>query len=58
MDQAKKAISKRDMEDADYIACGLAIKADFIWTNDKDFKIQKIIPAKTTKKFLEEGKLS
>ncbi|MDP4012431.1 MAG: PIN domain-containing protein [Candidatus Nanoarchaeia archaeon] len=57
MDKAKEVI--RDVKDADYIACGLAVKADFIWSNDKDFKdIQQIIAVKTTEQFIEEGKLN
>lgn len=59
IDLAKRALGKRDLKDADYLACGLAVKADFIWSNDKDFKeVQHIIPVKTTDQFIEEGKLS
>ncbi len=56
MFKAKEVV--RDINDADYIACGLAVKADFIWSNDKDFQeIQSIIPIKTADQFIEEGKL-
>ena len=59
MDKAKEIIGKRDIKDADYIACGLTVNADFIWSNDKDFqKVQDIILVKTTDQFIEEGKLS
>lgn len=57
IDEAKKAIGERDINDIDYLACSLMLKADFIWSNDKDFKIiQNIIPVKTTTEFIEEGK--
>ena len=57
INKAKEVI--RDINDADYIACGLIIKADFIWSNDKDFQdIKNIILVKTTAQFIEEGRLS
>lgn len=56
METAKKAIGERDMKDTDYIACALAVEADFIWTNDKDFTNQNVIPTKTTKIFIEDNK--
>jgi putative PIN family toxin of toxin-antitoxin system len=49
---AVDAIGKRDVKDADYIACALALGADFIWTNDKDFTSQAIISIKTTKELM------
>lgn len=58
MDKARQAISHRDWKDADYLACALAVKADFIWTNDKDFVIQKLVAIKTTNEFIKSGKLS
>ncbi len=59
IDEAETAIGKRDIKDAAYIACGLAVNADFIWSNDKDFQeVQRIIPIKTTDQFIAEGKLS
>lgn len=52
MQKAVDAIGKRDIKDADYIACALILKADNIWTNDKDFTSQKIIPIKSTKNLI------
>ena len=56
MQKAREAISKRDIKDSDYIACALAINADFIWTNDKDFIDQDIVSTKNTTQFIQEGK--
>ncbi|MBS3145335.1 PIN domain-containing protein [Candidatus Woesearchaeota archaeon] len=56
MNKAVEAIEKRDLNDADYIACALAVNADFIWTNDRDFIDQALIPTKTTDQFIEENK--
>ena len=49
MSKAVDAIGGSDIKDADYVACALALNADYIWTNDKDFTYQKLIPTKTTK---------
>ncbi len=46
----------RDVSDAEYLACALAVKADFIWTNDKDFTSQKLVPCKTTDQFIKRTK--
>ena len=56
--QESKVAMTRDVKDADYLACALAIRADFIWTNDKDFSTQHIILTKTTQQFIDEGKYS
>ena len=56
MPKAKEAMEKRDWKDCDYLACALAVNADFIWTNDKDFTIQTLIIAKNTNEFIEEGR--
>lgn len=56
MEQATELIGYRDIKDADYIACALAVCADFIWTNDKDFSVQERIKFKTTDEFIEGGK--
>ncbi len=48
LEKAQKVIGERDIKDADYIACALAKKADFIWTNDKDFSSQDLVATKTT----------
>ncbi len=56
--KARLAIQNRDVKDADYIACALEYDADFIWTEDKDFSEQNIVPTKTTEKFIEDSKKS
>lgn len=56
MSKAREAISGRDVKDADYIACALAINAGFIWTDDKDFRAQNIVPIKSTADFIQAGK--
>lgn len=56
--RARESIKERDIKDADYIACSLAIGADFIWTEDKDFSSQTIVSVKNTEDFLEDGKCS
>lgn len=45
---ASKAMAARDPTDADYIACALALNADAIWTQDKDFSAQGLVPCKAT----------
>lgn len=55
--QQAQATLSRDVEDADYLACALAVHADFLWTNDKDFSTQDLVPIKTTEQFIDEGKL-
>lgn len=54
--KAKSLIAKRDWKDVDYLAVAFAVNADFIWSNDKDFTVQKIVPTKTTDQFIEERK--
>ncbi len=56
IDLARKALKERDQNDIDYLACALAVYADFIWTQDADFAEQKIIAVKNTAKFIEEQK--
>lgn len=55
LQQARAALS-RDIQDADYLACALAVHAEFLWTNDKDFSTQHLVPTKTTEQFIDEGK--
>ena len=55
--QRAQATLSRDVQDADYLACALALHADFLWTNDKDFSTQNLVPTKTTEQFIDEGKL-
>lgn len=57
LEKSKTAIKDRDSEDADYIACALHVKADFIWTEDKDFSKQNLVKIKTTEEFIEERKI-
>jgi predicted nucleic acid-binding protein len=54
--KAQEVIRERDAKDADYIACALAVNADFIWTDDKDFISQKLVLTKTTDAFIRSGK--
>lgn len=54
--EAQKVFARRDISDAPYLACALAIKVDFIWTDDKDFSVQDIIPIKNTKQFIHDQK--
>ncbi|MBI4143962.1 putative toxin-antitoxin system toxin component, PIN family [Candidatus Woesearchaeota archaeon] len=56
MTKALETISQRDAQDADYIACALLKNAEIIWTNDKDFTSQSLIPTKNTKELIEERK--
>jgi|SRR3989344_5236373 len=46
----------RDSSDAVFIACAFCIKADFIWSNDKDFKEQNLFQTKTTQEFIDSRK--
>ncbi len=52
IENSTKLIGKRDIKDIDYIACALYIKADFIWTNDKDFSEQNLIKIMTTEEII------
>jgi predicted nucleic acid-binding protein len=52
MTKAKKIIGKYDVTDVPFVACCLALKADGIWTEDKDFKKQKTVNVFTTKDIL------
>ncbi|MFH1054450.1 MAG: PIN domain-containing protein [Candidatus Woesearchaeota archaeon] len=56
MEKAKKVMDQRDWKDSDYVACALAVNADFIWTNDKDFSAQDIVSTRTTDEFIEGNK--
>jgi predicted nucleic acid-binding protein len=55
LEKAKNAII-RDVKDSDYIACALHLKADFIWTEDKDFSEQSLVKVKTTNEFIDQRK--
>jgi len=56
MEKAINTMRHRDLKDADYLACALAVNADFIWTNDKDFTAQDLVPTKTTDQFIDVGR--
>ncbi len=56
MNKAEEIMKKRDIKDATYIATALRINANFIWTNDKDFREQKIVKTKNTNEFIEDNK--
>ena len=49
LERAAQALGPEHPADAHYLACALHVKALFIWTNDKDFSRQAIMPAKNTK---------
>lgn len=53
---SREAMRQRDITDAEYVACALGVNADFIWTDDKDLTVQKLVPVKTTDQFIEERK--
>ncbi|MBI2660852.1 PIN domain-containing protein [Candidatus Woesearchaeota archaeon] len=54
--KAEHAIKRRDIKDVEYIACALAVNADFIWSDDKDFTSQNLLNVKTTEQFIKERK--
>lgn len=56
MQKSKEALQQRDVNDADYLACALSVNANFLWTQDKDFGVQQLVPTKTTAQFIEERK--
>ena len=56
MEKASNAIKKRDITDADYLACAILLNADFIWSEDKDFSEQKLVKVKSTAQFIEDNK--
>ncbi len=54
--ETAKKVSTFDTKDAEYIACALAVAADFIWTEDAGFSEQRLMPVKNTGQFIEENK--
>ena len=50
--KATEVLGPQHTADAHYLACALIIKASFIWTNDKNFSRQILIPAKSTRQVL------
>jgi hypothetical protein len=44
MTRAANALGKVDMQDMPYLACGLAIEADAIWSHGQHFDSQDLIP--------------
>lgn len=55
--RAIQALGAEHPGDVHYLACALAINADFIWTNDRDFYRQNLVPAKTTSRMLARMKI-
>lgn len=53
---AYEALKERDTTDVPYLACALAVHADFIWTEDNDFSFQNLVQTKTTTEFLASQK--
>jgi predicted nucleic acid-binding protein len=41
---ATKALGAVDMKDVPYLACAIAVGADAIWSHDKDFDRQALVP--------------
>lgn len=53
MAQAKAIMDKIDKDDTKFIALALATENNGIWSDDRHFRMQKVIPNFTTKKLLE-----
>lgn len=51
--EAEKVMKKIDRKDAPYIALALAIKAEGIWSEDKDFKKQERVKSFTTQELVK-----
>lgn len=51
--EAFKIMSEVDPDDTTFLALGLALKVDGIWTEDNDFNNQKILKVYSTKDLLE-----
>lgn len=49
---ACKIMENIDINDALFIACGLAYPGSAIWSDDKDFKKQQIIPTVNTREII------
>lgn len=56
MNRAEQLMEKRDIKDAIYIATALTVKANFIWSNDRDFRVQEAVSVKNTIEFIEENR--
>lgn len=41
---AREALSHIDSKDVDYLACALAVDADAIWSSDRHFDQQSLVP--------------
>ncbi len=55
--KAESSMSNKGSKDFHYLACALAVNADFIWSDDKDFSCQKLVAVKTTNNLIEENKI-
>jgi len=54
LDHARSLLEKRDANDAEYLALAFTIQADAVWTNDKDFTVQKNVRVLSTDALLAE----
>ena len=55
--EAFKIMRDVDPDDTPFLALGLSLKVEGIWTEDKDFKSQKILKIYSTKNLLELMKI-
>ncbi len=56
LEKARTLLKNRDLTDVEYVACALAVNADFIWTNDKDFSVQTLVKTRNTQEFIQDFK--
>lgn len=52
-DEAYRLMEKIDINDAPFISAAMAVKADYIWSNDKHFKQQNKVKALTTEELVK-----
>lgn len=50
--RARSALGKA-MVDEHYLACALAVGADAVWTNDKDFRSQQLVRVVSTQELVD-----
>ena len=51
--EADDALRSIDPDDVPVLACALAANADAIWSDDRHFLLQKLIPVKTTEEMMK-----
>lgn len=44
LDEATQALGEVDPKDVPYLACALAVGADAVWSHDRDFDEQDLVP--------------